>query len=465
MEVEEKGLRRTTLLTVVLASFLTPFTLSSVNVALPTIGKDLGADAITLNWIATAFLLSSAMLLIPFGRLADIKGRRRVFTFGVAAFTIGSLLSGLSNSAGMLIAFRMLQGIGGAMIFATGIAILTSVFPLRERGKVLGINAASVYAGLSLGPILGGYLTQSFGWRSVFLVTIPLGALIVAIAIWKLRGEWADARGERFDLMGSAIYSLTLVLIMVGASELSPITIALGIASLIAFILWESRVEHPVLEIRIFRRNRLFAFSNLAALLMYSTTFAVPFLLSLYLQYVKALTPQQAGEILVAQSVVQATLSPLAGWLSDRVEPRVIVSTGMAITAIGLYIFSNLNPSTPTSTIVANLMLIGVGFALFSSPNTNAIMSSVERRLYGIASAILSTMRVVGQTISMAIVMLVFALYLGKVPITPNVYPLLMKSVQTAFAVFSILCIFGTMVSIARGSVRSRNITSLERIN
>ncbi|AGK60837.1 hypothetical protein Asulf_00828 [Archaeoglobus sulfaticallidus PM70-1] len=447
-------MRRSALITITLASFLTPFTLSSVNVALPTIGSEFGVDAITLNWIATAFLLSSAMFLVPFGRLADIKGRKRVFVTGMTVFTAGSLLSGVSNSAEMLIAFRVLQGIGGAMVFATGIAILTSVFPIKERGKVLGINVASVYTGLSFGPFFGGILTQNFGWRSVFLVNVPLGVLVVAIALWKLKAEWADAKGERFDITGSVIYSLMLVLIMIGVSESSPILITAGLALLITFILWESRIEHPVLEIKLFRRNMTFAFSNLAALLNYSATFAVTYLLSLYLQYIKALTPQQAGAILVAQPVVQAMLSPFAGWLSDRIEPRVVASAGMAVTAMGLFVFSGINSSTSISMIVANLMLMGFGFALFSSPNTNAIMSSVEKKFYGIASATLSTMRVVGQMLSMAIVMLVFAIYIGKVLITPEVYSLLIESTRTSFAIFSLLCFFGIFASLARGRIR-----------
>ncbi len=447
-------MRRSVLITITLASFLTPFTLSSVNVALPTIGNEFGADAIMLNWIATAFLLSSAMFLVPFGRLADIRGRRKVFVAGMAVFTAGSLLSGVSNSAEMLVAFRVLQGVGGAMIFATGIAILTSVFSPHERGKVLGINVASVYTGLSFGPIIGGVLTQNLGWRSVFLVNVPIGVFIVALALWKMNAEWADARGERFDLTGSVIYSLMLVLIMVGVSESHLAPVIAGLILLVFFIVWEERVEHPILEVRLFRENVTFTLSNLAALLNYSATFAVTYLLSLYLQYIKALTPQQAGMILVAQPIVQALLSPFAGWLSDRVEPRVVASAGMAVTVLGLLVFSRIESSTPVSIIVSNLMLMGLGFALFSSPNTNAIMGSVDRRFYGLASATLATMRVVGQMLSMAIVMLVFAVYIGKVMITPEVYPLLIKSTRTSFAVFSLLCFFGIFASLARGRVR-----------
>ena len=447
-------MRKAVLMAIVPASFLTPFTLSSVNVALPSIGNELKVDAITLNWIATAFLLSSAMFLVPFGRLADIKGRRRIFVLGMVIFTVGSLLSGLAFSAEMLIAFRILQGIGGAMIFATGIAILTSVFPLKERGKILGINVASVYTGLSLGPFFGGILTQNFGWRSVFLVNVPIGIFIVILAALKLKAEWADARGESFDFIGSVIYSLMLLFIMLGFSESNLSFLFAGFSLLLLFIFWESRIDHPILEIELFRRNVTFTLSNLAALLNYSATFAVAYLLSLYLQYIKALTPQQAGFVLVSQPVMQALFSPFAGWLSDRVEPRVVASAGMAITAFGLLIFSTIDESTKLSLIISNLMLMGFGFALFSSPNTNAIMSSVERKFYGLASATLSTMRVVGQMLSMAIVMLIFAIYIGKALITPKIYPLLLESTRTSFAVFSVLCFFGIFASLARGRVR-----------
>jgi EmrB/QacA subfamily drug resistance transporter len=447
-------MQKTALIIISLSSFLTPFTLSSVNVALPTIGREFAVDAITLNWIATAYLLSSAMFLVPFGRLADIKGRKRVFTVGIALFTLGSTLAGLSNSAEMIIMFRVLQGLGGGMVFATGVAILTSIFPLYERGKILGINVASVYTGLSLGPFLGGILTQHFGWRSVFLIILPLGIIIVLLSLIKLKTEWADAKGERFDFIGSVLYSMMLVSTMIGVSESSLLLISVGIGLLIIFVVHEGRISYPIMDIGLFRRNPTFALSNMSALLNYSATFAITFLLSLYLQYIKDLSPQHAGMILVAQPIVMAMFSPLAGWISDRVEPRVVASVGMSIIAIGLFIFSWIEESTSVEVIVGNLVFIGVGFALFSSPNVNAIMSSVEKRFYGIASATLATMRVVGQMLSMAIVIVIFALYIGKIAITPEVYESLIHSTKVSFVIFSILCLIGIFTSLARGRIR-----------
>lgn len=425
-----------------------------MNIALPAIAKEFSMDAITLNWVTTSYLLSTAVFLLPLGKVADIKGRRKVFILGVLIFTSASLLSGLSTSSLFLILSRVLQGLGASMVFSTAVAILTSVYPLSERGRVLGINVASVYSGLTLGPFLGGILTEHLGWRSVFLAPVPLGAIVILLALWKLKGEWADARDERFDFTGSVLYGLMLVAFLVGFSKFSKVMIALGLLLLILFLLVEKRCQHPVLKIELFLKNITFAFSNLAALLHYSATFGITFLLSLYLQYLKLMTPQETGVILMIQTAVQALLSPFAGWLSDRIEPRIVSSSGMALTALGLFVFSLLREGSSLKLIISILILLGVGFALFSSPNTNAVMSSVERRFYGIASATLATMRVVGQTLSMAIIMLVFAIYIGETEITPEVHDLFMMSFRASFTVFSILCVAGIFASLARGNIR-----------
>jgi len=450
--------KRTVLLIATMASFLTPFMGSAINIALPSIGKEFAMDAILLSWVATAYLLAAAVALVPFGRIADIYGRKKIFTYGILIYTISSLLSAISTSAVMLISFRILQGIGGAMIFGTGVAILTSVFPVGERGKALGINVAAVYLGLSLGPLLGGFLTQHFGWRSIFLLNVPLGLIIIASIFWKLKGEWAEAKGEKFDLGGSIIYSLALVAIMYGLSLLPAMSgiwaIIIGILGILTFIRWETRVESPILHMSLFKNNTVFAFSNLAALINYSATFAVAFLLSLYLQYTKGLSPQNTGLILVSMPAVQAIFSPLAGRLSDRIEPRTLASAGMGLTTIGLVLLTFLNQDTAIGFILVSLIVLGFGFALFSSPNTNAIMSSVEKRFYGVASATLATMRQIGMMFSMGIVMLIFAIFIGRVEISPEYYPVFVRSVKIAFVIFAILCFGGIFASLARGKTR-----------
>jgi EmrB/QacA subfamily drug resistance transporter len=414
-----------------------------------------------VSWIATSYLLAVAVSLVPFGRMADIYGRKRTFACGIAVFTFSSLFSALSVSASMLIVFRVIQGVGSALVFATGIAILTSVFPSSERGRALGINVAAVYIGLSVGPFLGGFLTQHFTWRSIFLATVPLGMIIIVIVAWKLTGEWAEAKGEEFDLPGSLIYGFAVVVLMYGISILPAIRslwlILSGIAGIIAFVKWELRAANPVFELDLFRNNRVFALSNLAALVNYSATFAVAFLLSLYLQHIRQMSPQGAGLLLLAQPVVQAIFSPLAGRLSDRIEPRIVASIGMALTTLGLFFFIFMGEDSTLSMIIARLVLIGFGFAFFSFPNTNAIMGSVGKRFYGLASGSVGTMRSLGMMISMGIATLIFAIFMGRVQITVEYSPLFLRSMRTAFVVFCLLCFGGVFASLARGKAEPGN--------
>jgi len=453
------GTKRSTLTIAALSSFMTPFMGSSINIALPSIQRQFEIDAILLSWIAISYISATAICLVPFGRLADIYGRKKIYTYGIVIFTVSSLLCAISFSAPMLIVFRVFQGIGSAMIFSTGTAILTSVFSPGERGKALGINVAAVYIGLSLGPSLGGFLTHHFTWRSVFLINIPLGLIIIFLILWKLRGEWAEARGEKFDLTGSIIYGMAITTIMYGVSLLPAMRslwlIICGLLGISAFVKWEMKVENPVFELNLFRTNKLFAFSNLAALINYSATFAVTFLLSLYLQYIKGLSPQSAGLILIFQPIVMAIVSPFAGRLSDKIEPRFVASTGMALTVVGLFLLTFLNENSTLPFIVTSLILLGFGFALFSSPNTNAIMGSVERKFYGIASGSVATMRLLGMMISMGVVTLIFALLIGRVQITVEYYPAFIKSLKTAFKIFSLLCFAGIFISLVRGKLRS----------
>ncbi len=452
------GAKRFVLLITTAAAFLSPFGISSVNIALPSIGREFLMDAILLSWVTTSYLLSSAMFLVPLGKIADIYGRKKIFTYGILVFTLSSLGSAVSNSAAMLIGFRILQGIGAAATYCVGAAILTSVFPSRELGKVFGINLAAVYLGNSVGPLFGGFLTHHLNWRAIFLVNVLLGFVILFLIFWKLRGEWHDAREEKFDLIGSIIYSIALLLIMYGFSQLSTMRgawfILPGVFAILAFVTWETKSKNPVLEINLFRNNRVFAFSNLAALINYSATFAITFLLSLYLQYVKALTPETAGLILLPQPIMQAVFSPFAGRLSDRIEPRIVASAGMVLTAVGLFFFIFLNEKTTVEFIVATLILLGFGFALFSSPNTNAVMSSVENRFYGVASGTLGTMRMMGMVLSMGITVLIFSVYIGKVRITPEYYASFLRCTRIAFTFFTILCLGGIFASLARGRVR-----------
>ncbi|SYZ72294.1 putative transport protein [Candidatus Zixiibacteriota bacterium] len=440
------------------SSFIGPFMSSSVNVALPTIGQTFSMGPVLLGWINTTYLLSAAAFLIPFGRLGDIYGRKKIYIWGLFILLFSSLLIGASVSASMIIACRVLQGLAAAMIFSSVIPILVSVVEPHRRGHALGIASAATYIGLSAGPFLGGFVTQLLGWRYIFWIIVPFALILLAMTFALLKGEWAEAHGEKFDLLGSAILGLALFATMYGFSTLPEpsawIFLIVGVLTLLLFIYFEQRTVHPVFNIDLFRRNIPFAFSNLAALINYAATFAVAFLLSLYLQNVKGLKPEIAGLVLVAQPVMMALFSPLSGKMSDKIEPRIIASIGMAISMIGLAMMIFLGSATGLVYVIACLVVLGFGFGLFSSPNINAVMSSVDRQVYGVASATLSTMRQVGMMFSMGIVMMTMSVMIGKAEITPESAGAFVTSLRISFGIFVGLCFLGIFASLARGNLK-----------
>lgn len=441
-----------------MAAFITPFLSSSINIALPTVGKEFGADAIMLGWVVTGFLLSAAVFIVPFGRIADIFGRRLIFVSGLSIIVISSLLCSVSNSVLMLIASRAIEGFGSAMIFGTSVAILTSAYPAKERGKVLGINVAIVYIGLSAGPFLGGLITQYAGWRFIYAGVMVYSLLVALLTLWLIKDEWRCAETEPFDILGTGLYAVMLLLLIYGLSLVPDIMggllVALSILVMLVFFWWELRYKNPVLKIGVFRKNTVFLLSNFAALVNYSATFAVSFLLSYYLQDIKGFDPRTAGLILIAAPVIQAIFSPMTGRLSDKIEPRIVASAGMGLCVIGLALFALMTPDTSLMLVIGGLMFIGLGFALFSSPNTNAIMSSVDRCDYGVASGMVGTMRLIGQMMSLGIAMLTFSLIIGRVQITPDQNTALMSSIKVAFVIFAVLCMIGVLASLARGNIR-----------
>lgn len=457
------SVQRSALAVSVFGSFITPFMISSVNIALPAIQesfRDSGMNAVLLSWVAMTYLLAAGVSLIPMGRLGDIRGRKKILGYGFGLFALGSLFCGLAPGIYLLLGARCLQGIGGGMIFSTGMAILTSVFPPNRRGRVLGIAVSAVYVGLSTGPFAGGLVTHYLGWRSLFLIIALSGLCPLVLLLLYLKGEWADAAGESYDLPGTLLYVPALVFIIYGFSILPAPTGWLLLVGGCVFLAWfgvrQYRLEAPLFQVGLFLENRVFALSNGAALIHYSATFGLMFLLSLYLQYLKGMDPLLAGTVLVAQPAMMAIFSPVAGRLSDRVEPRLISSVGMGITCAGLLSLSLLTLATPLWLIVAILMVLGFGFAMFSSPNMNAIMGSVERRYLGIASGSAGTMRVFGQMFSMGIATLILSLLVGERTLTPSVYPELLASIRLTFGVFAALCLVGVGASLARGRIHGK---------
>ncbi|MGQ9620960.1 MAG: MFS transporter [Bacteroidales bacterium] len=449
-----KSLKKSILLVATFASFLNPFLSSAINLALPSIGTDLSANAISLGWIASSFILASAMFMLPLGKYADITGRIKIFTAGIFLFTFSSFLIIFCRDITSLIILRIFQGIAGAMFFGTSLAIITSVFPQGERGRAIGINITAVYLGLSAGPIIGGFLTLHFGWRSIFVFLVPLGIIALILIAKKIKTDWAEAIGEKFDWKGSVIYGISVSLFMFGFSKLPAlqgwVCLLSGIFSGIVFMFFEKNRMNPVFNIRLFFNNRIFAFSSIAALIHYAATSATGFFMSLYLQYLHGLDARSSGLIMISQPLAMMILSPFAGKMSDRKNPGVIASAGMGLTACGLISLCFLRMNTPLIFIIILLIIMGTGFALFSSPNSNAIMSSVEKKYLGVASGVVGTMRMIGQMTSMGIAMMILSVFIGQQPFSPATNKGLMSGMKTAFVIFSLLCILGIFASLAR---------------
>jgi len=453
--IEKDSLKQAALLMVLLNAFTTPLMLSATNVALPAIADDLKLDAVVVGWIPMAFLMASAMFVLVFGRIADMVGRKRIFMIGTVCVIVTSLFASFASNGTHLISARFLQGMSAAMLYATQIAIISSVFPPKQRGHAIGLTVSTIYLGLTCGPLLGGFLIDLYGWRASFVFHIPLAIVVLLIGFFKVPGDWSnDERGE-FDLTGAILYGLSIVLLCLGVSTLPErlglLYLILGFLGVWAFIKLAKRSKHPIFDVSLFGRNRVFAFSCFASFIIYTAVFANIILLSLYLQYIKGLSATMAGSIMMIQPLTMAVFSPLMGRLSDKHEPRILASIGMAITAFGLLMLAFLNTNSEILYLISALVITGFGFSLFSSPNVNAIMSTVEKQQYGSATGSIATMRILGQMTSVVIVTLIFAMLIGQVEIEPSVYQNLQHAISVCFYISAILCIPGFIFSLVRG--------------
>jgi EmrB/QacA subfamily drug resistance transporter len=453
-----------------MGSMMAPLDSTIVSVSLPVMSSDLRMSSETAIWIPTAYLVSLAVLLLTVGRLSDIKGRKNIFIIGFGIFVLGSLLCSVSQDGEQMIVFRVLQGIGAACIGATATAIITDTFPAKERGKALGINAMAVYIGLSLGPALGGLLTGVAGWRSIFWINIPIGIVVMILAWRYVRDTGEIRRDEKLDIPGVLLFSvgLTSLLIALTLGEQYGWTtigiiglIVLAVVSLVAFVIVERRKGRAaMLDTSLITGNRLFAAANFSALLNYAAYFSVAFMLSYYMQEILGYSIIYTGLVLLVMPVVMAVLSPISGWASDKIGSRFLASAGMAIIAIGLLFMSALTPASSVIYIAVGLLVIGAGMGLFSSPNTSAVMGCVERKRLGVASGTLSTMRFVGQAVSLAIMGAIIAsvagpdfiatLTLGTAnsAVTAEAF---VRGMSGVFLAGALIAAVGTVTSLARG--------------
>ena len=449
-----------------------PLDSTIVSVSLPTIAQALSMDYALSAWIPTSYLLTLAVLLLTMGRISDLYGRKPIFILGFAIFVLGSFLCSIAGSGNELILYRAIQGSGAAFVTATSAAIITAAFPPRERGKALGINAMSVYIGLSLGPPLGGFLTGALGWQSIFLVNVPIGLVVIFLAWWRLREVPVEVRVPRFDVLGAVTFGIGLAALLIAltlgeergwTSDLIVVLIILAGGSFILFVAIERRKgEEAMLDLDLFTRNRLFAMANLSTLLNYTAYFGISFLMSFYLQRVLGYDLYLTGLVLLSMPLVMSVLSPLMGWASDRVGSRVLASGGMVLIGISLLLLSTLGTSASTGAIVSYLMIAGIGMGMFSSPNTSAIMGSVSKNQLGVASGTVSTMRSVGQSLSLAVVVALVAavaspavvseLFSGNMgSISQEVAGDFVRGMGLAFLVSALIAFVGAATSLARG--------------
>jgi EmrB/QacA subfamily drug resistance transporter len=468
---DESNYKWIVLLITTVGAFMTPLDGSIVTVAIPSIASSIRIGLEAAVWIPLAYLLLLTVLLINVGRIADFKGRKRFYALGFIIFTTGSVLCAVSITDLQLVICRALQGAGAALIAANSAAIVTDVFQRTERGKALGINTMAVYTGLTAGPIIGGILVQNYGWRSIFYVNVPIGILVITLTVLKLKETRMDRVAAGFDLAGATTLSIALasllVLLTLGSTYgwSSWPTLGLLILTVGMFLLFlqvESRfARFPTLDLSLFTRNRLFAAANATALLSYIAFNGVTLMISIYLQSIRGLNPETVGFYLIAQSAAMALLSPFSGWLSDRFGSRLLSTLGMLVVTVGLYLFSQLNATSSAFEIISRLTLVGIGFGIFSSPNTSAVMGSVKPAKLGVAAGTLGTMRFMGQSVGLALLGMVMAttlppktllaLFTGLSVQDTVATAQFVQGMKTFFLISSIIGTLATLTSMVRG--------------
>jgi EmrB/QacA subfamily drug resistance transporter len=404
------------LLAIGLGTYMTALDSSVVNTVIPLITRDLAADVAAIEWVATTYLLVVSGLLLTFGRLGDLHGHKLNYLGGFLIFLAASAGCGMAPTTGWLIGLRAVQALGGAMLYANGPAILTTTFPPQRRGLALGLQAAMTYLGLTTGPSLGGWLAESYGWRSIFYINVPVAIIAVIVGLFAIPYDRQHARQERFDLAGALIYMTGFSLLLFSLNRAydwgwtSSLTLGLltfSVILLTAFVFYEKRITAPMLDLSLFR-SATFNAAVGSAVINYICMYSVMFLLPFFLMDGRGLSPSQSGLVLIAQPVVMAVVVPLSGSLSDKIGTRRLTMTGMAIMAAGLFIISLSSNSSPLWLTIAGLMINGLGIGVFISPNNSALMGSAPASRQGIAAGMLASARSAGMALGVGMAGAIF---------------------------------------------------------
>jgi EmrB/QacA subfamily drug resistance transporter len=429
---------------------------SVVNAILPILTVALDADVAIIEWVVALYLLIQAGFLLGFGRLGDLHGYKLIYVTGLVIFVVSSALCGLAPSPGLLLAARIPQAIGGSMVIATSAAILTRVFPSRQRGRALGFQATMVYLGLASGPPLGGWLADALSWRWVFYVNVPVGLLTLALSLRFIPRDRPSLRGERFDPVGAATYLLGLTALLLalnqghawGWTSLAVLgCLGVGLALLGLFAAIELRIPSPMLDLSLFRR-RAFSAPVLSAVMNYVGTSSTFFLVPFYLIQGRGMSPSQAGLILIAQPFIMAVTASFSGALSDRVGSRLPATLGMTVLSGGLLALSRADEATPLLYVAGALAIAGLGIGLFTSPNSSAVMGAVPSDRRGVASGILATARTLGNVLGIGMASAIFNTVLHGVG--PGDPAAVVSGVNAGLAAAAVVTVLGAITAASR---------------
>ena len=447
------------LLATSLGVLMNPLLASMLILALPNIGADFLVSARDLGWMSTAYILANAVCLVPGAWFVDKIGYKKSFIAGTIIVAVTCLLSVFASSYVSLLTWRVLSGVGVSLLMITSLAILTRIFPKEKRGFVIGINTTMVYVGLTLGPFLGGILTETLGWHSIFLIMAPVVLLSGIMLALCMKTEFT-LPVKKFDGVGALLYAVSMLALMYGLSTItdtgSIFLAGFGLILFAVFVWYEQRRENPILHIRLFFENKRFARSSYAALLNYAAVYAVTYMVSLYLQSIGQLNAAEAGMIMLFQPLIQVVATPVAGKISDKIDAKYLVTAGMILTIVGLLILSGLGLSMTNVAgyIMITQVFIGLGAALFSAPNTSTIMGSVAPAEYSMASSVVSVVRQVGMLISMAVCMAAISLFVGSTDMLgPSMYEEFVEALRVSMLISSGLAVIGVFFSWFRGTV------------
>ncbi len=453
---------------VILVSFITSFfgvfLSAGIVLGVPSIAGDFGMNNILQNWITTIALLVMAVFTLPAGQISGKYGVKKSLIIGLAIFIIASLGACLSFSTETFLFFRVLQGIGIAFTNVSSMAMVVQAVNPQNRGKALGFTITGVYLAGSLSPVFCGALVFNFGWRSIFYFVIPFLVLCLILMILKIPGEWKTYEKDKIDSVGYILYGIGILLFIYGFTnlmkEFGMICVIIGFGLLILFGYYELKIDNPAFNMNLFK-NMKFTSSNIAALCSYLAIAAITTILNYHFQYVRGWNAQMSGLILIVTPIIMAIMAPNAGKLSDKIHPQKLAAIGMSIATVTLVILIFLDANTPLYLIILAMVLQGIGMGLFTTPNTNAIMSSVPPNETPNASAAQSAMRTIGQTMSLGLLTLIFAWVMGSLKLSSQYSGMIVQSSQLICLICTVICVIAIFASLV--GIRSNDSFNIER--